>query len=143
MNETGTRPRCLGIAVPSRLYFRASEQLPLDGLRAAVKDIFHLAGVRTSCCRRAYYDLYPDQPYTAEAVETLIRLGAQVVGKTHLSMFALREEPTECIDYQAPFNPRADGYISPAGSSSGSGAAIGGYDWLDFALGTDSNIYPF
>lgn len=50
----------------------------------------------------------------------------------------MREEPTECVDFQAPFNPRADGYQSPAGSSSGSGAAIASYDWLDITIGTDT-----
>lgn len=49
-----------------------------------------------------------------------------------------KEEPTEATDYHAPFNPRADGYQSPAGSSSGSAAAVATYDWLDFAIGTDT-----
>lgn len=44
----------------------------------------------------------------------------------------------EYIDYQAPWNPRADGYQSPGGSSSGSAAAIASYDWLDIAIGADS-----
>ena len=49
-----------------------------------------------------------------------------------------KEEPTEAIDFPAPFNPRGDGYQSPAGSSSGSASAIAAYDWLDFAIGTDT-----
>jgi Asp-tRNA(Asn)/Glu-tRNA(Gln) amidotransferase A subunit family amidase len=100
--------------------------------------MYHLNGLRTSVCNRAYHDLYPPQHETAECVERLLSLGAIVVGKTHLSSFAWREEPTECVDYPAPFNPRGDGYQSPAGSSSGSGAAIASYEWLDFTLGTDS-----
>jgi Asp-tRNA(Asn)/Glu-tRNA(Gln) amidotransferase A subunit family amidase len=132
----------LAIAVPSRLYFRKTNARPLAGARIAVKDIFHLKGVKTSCCSRGYHDLYPAQDTTALSIQTLVDLGAQIVGKTHLSSFALREEPTECVDYQAPFNPRADGYQSPAGSSSGSGAAIASYDWLDFTLGTDSKSSP-
>jgi Amidase len=132
----------LAIAVPSRLYFRKTNARPLAGARIAVKDIFHLKGVKTSCCSRGYHDLYPAQDTTALSIQTLVDLGAQIVGKTHLSSFALREEPTECVDYQAPFNPRADGYQSPAGSSSGSGAAIASYGWLDFTLGTDSKSSP-
>jgi hypothetical protein len=31
-----------------------------------------------------------------------------------------------------------DGYQSPAGSSSGSGAAIAAYLWLDISIGSDS-----
>lgn len=139
---SGSASTCLAIAVPSRLYFKKTNTRPLAGARVAVKDIFHLKGVKTSCCSRGYHDLYPAQDTTALSIQTLIDLGAQIVGKTHLSSFALREEPTQCVDYQAPFNPRADGYQSPAGSSSGSGAAIASYDWLDFALGTDSKSFP-
>jgi len=128
----------LGVAVPSRLYFTKSKEKPLDGVRIAIKDMYHLNGLRTSVCNRAYHDLYPPQSETAECVRTLLSLGAIVVGKTHLSSFAWKEEPTECVEYLAPFNPRGDGYQSPAGSSSGSGAAIASYDWLDFTLGTDS-----
>lgn len=65
-------------------------------------------------------------------------MGAVIVGTTKLASFAATEEPVECVDYQAPWNPRADAYQSPAGSSSGSGAAIGAYDWLDIAIGSDS-----
>lgn len=51
-----------------------------------------------------------------------------IVGTTKLASFAATEEPVECIDYQAPWKPKAGGYQSPAGSSSGSGAAIGAYE---------------
>ena len=42
------------------------------------------------------------------------------------------------FDYIAPFNPRGDGYQKPSSSSSGSAAAVAGFPWLDFALGTDT-----
>ena len=72
----------------------------------------------------------------------MVDAGAILVGTTKLASFAATEEPTQYIDYQAPWNPRADGYQSPAGSSSGSGAAIGAYDWLDIAIGSDSMRNP-
>lgn len=103
-----------------------------------MKDIFHLQGLRTSVCNRAYYDLYPPCSKTASCIQVLVDAGAVLVGTTKLSSFAGTEEPVECIDYQAPWNPRGDGYQSPAGSSSGSGAAIASYDWLDVAIGSDS-----
>ncbi len=78
---------------------------------------------------------------TAKSIQKLIDAGAEIVGKSKLSSFAAREEPTECVDYQAPFNPRGDGYQSPAGSSSGSAAAVASYDWLDFAIWTDSMFF--
>lgn len=60
------------------------------------------------------------------------------MGMAKLSSMIGREQPTEATDYHAPFNPRGDGYQSPAGSSSGSAVAVATYDWLDFALGTDT-----
>jgi Asp-tRNA(Asn)/Glu-tRNA(Gln) amidotransferase A subunit family amidase len=50
-----------------------------------------------------------------------------------------REEPSDAVDFQTAFNPRGDGYQSPAGSSSGSAAAVASYGWLDCALGTDTS----
>lgn len=112
------------------------------GLRVAVKDIFQIRGIRTSLCNRSYYDLYPQATETAGCIEILIQAGAIIVGTTKLASFAASEEPLECVDFQAPWNPRADGYQSPAGSSSGSGAAIASYPWLDIATGSDSKRYP-
>ena len=34
------------------------------------------------------------------------------------------------------------GIQGPSGSSSGAGASIAGYGWLDFALATDSTFRP-
>ena len=111
---------------------------PLAGLRVAVKDIFQIEGVRTSICNQAYYDMYPPAVRTAGCIEILRQLGARVVGTTKLASFAATEEPIECVDFQAPWNPRADGYQSPAGSSSGSAVAVASYPWLDVAIGSDS-----
>jgi Asp-tRNA(Asn)/Glu-tRNA(Gln) amidotransferase A subunit family amidase len=110
----------------------------LSGLRVAVKDAFDIKGTKTSLCNKAYHDLYPESFDTAAAVSSLTRRGAAVVGKTKLNSLISKEDPTEAVDYSAPFNPRADGYQSPAGSSSGSAAAIAAYYWLDVAIGTDS-----
>ena len=115
-----------------------SNRLPLAATRIVVKDMFDIAGLRTSVGNRNYFDLYPPCTKTASAIQRLIDAGAEILGKSKLSSFAAREEPTESVDYQAPFNPRGDGYQSPAGSSSGSGAAVSSYDWLDFAIGSDS-----
>lgn len=63
-----------------------------------------------------------------------------VVGKTKLNSFGNWEEPPKYIDYQVPWSPRGDGYQSTGGSSSGSAAAVAGYDWLDITIGTDSEF---
>ena len=141
MHIGGSYDDSLAIAVPSRVRGIVTSSTPLAGLRIAVKDIFAVRGVRTSVCNRAYYKLYPPARETAGCVELLTAAGADLIGKTKLASFAATEEPLDCIDFQAPWNPRADGYQSPAGSSSGSGAAIASYPWLDIAIGSDSRYF--
>ncbi|KAL9631985.1 MAG: hypothetical protein Q9164_005592 [Protoblastenia rupestris] len=138
----GSYAQSLSIAVPSRLRHETTAARPLAGLRVAVKDIFQIQGICTTVCNRAYYELYSAATKTAACIEILRQLGANIVGTTKLASFAATEEPIECVDFQAPWNPRADGYQSPAGSSSGSGAAIASYDWLDIAIGSDSKLFP-
>lgn len=111
---------------------------PLAGLRVVIKDNIHLKGTKVSQGSRAFYDTYPPQQASAECVQRLLDKGVAIVGKTKMTSFANWEEPLEYIDYQAPWNPRGDRYQSPGGSSSGSAAAVGAYDWLDIAIGTDS-----
>lgn len=53
----------------------------------------------------------------------------------------MQEEPLEAVEFTAPFNPRGDGYQVPSGSSHGSAASVGSYDWLNFSVGSDSS-YP-
>ncbi|KDQ63915.1 hypothetical protein JAAARDRAFT_165877 [Jaapia argillacea MUCL 33604] len=126
------------IPVPSRLY-SANSTLPLAGMRIAVKDIFDVAGLKTGCGSRAHFALYPPRTQTSPAVSRLISLGAIVVGKTKSSQFANGERATtDWVDQLCPFNPRGDGYQDPSGSSSGSGAAMATYQWLDYAIGSDT-----
>lgn len=126
------------IGVPSRLYFRKTEEKPLAGVRLGVKDIYDLKGLKTGASSRAYFDLYPAKNKTASAVQRLIDAGAVVVGKMKTSQFAAPEFASLAIDSQAPFNARADGYQEPGSSSSGGGAGMSAYDWLDIALGSDT-----
>ncbi|KAK0621468.1 amidase signature domain-containing protein [Bombardia bombarda] len=127
------------VAVPSRLYFKQTPQLPLNGARISLKDNIHLNGVETTLGSRAYTELYGKQNTTAEFVKVLIKHGAVIVGKTKLSAFAGAElPPNMCIDYFPPWNPRGDGYQGPSGSSSGAAASVAGYRWVDYALCTDT-----
>jgi Asp-tRNA(Asn)/Glu-tRNA(Gln) amidotransferase A subunit family amidase len=134
---TGEDPGVNLVAVPSRIKQKNASG-SLDGLRIAVKDNFHIKGLRTSLCNQAYFETYDPQTATASCIAMLVDHGAHLVGTTKLAAFAATEEPLECIDYQAPWNPRGDGYQSPAGSSSGSGVAVASYDWLDISIGSDS-----
>ncbi|KAI7160092.1 amidase signature enzyme [Hortaea werneckii] len=127
------------VAVPSRLYSTVSPEKPLAGLRLGVKDIYHVKGVKTSGGNRAYFYLYEAQNATAPAVQRLIDQGAILVGKMGTVQFANGDSPTaDWVDLHCPFNPRADGYQDPSGSSTGPGAGIGAYDWLDIAVGSDT-----
>lgn len=69
----------------------------------------------------------------------MIDAGAHVVGLQKPSQFANGETATaDWVDYHSPFNPRADGYQDPSSSSSGAGAGIASYAWLDLAVGSDT-----
>lgn len=89
---------------------------------------------------RAFYSLSKPSQATCPAIQRLLDSGAELLGTLKLGSLIAKEEPTESVDFHAPFNPRADGYQSAWSSSGGSGAAIASYDWLDFTLGTDSKF---
>ncbi|KAG8529751.1 uncharacterized protein KY384_005232 [Bacidia gigantensis] len=127
------------LAVPSRLSVRATAEKPFAEWRVAIKDNIDIRGLRTSMCNKAFLELYPPVAATASSVKSIIEGGAIILGKTKLSSFLSREEPSESIDFQAAWNPRADGYQTTGGSSSGSAAAVAAYDWTDIGIGTDTN----
>lgn len=103
------------------------------------KDIFQLAGTKSSYGNRAYYNLYSESNVTGTAIQRLIDAGAIIVGLQKPSQFANGEEATQdWVDYHSPFNPRGDGYQDPSSSSSGAGASIASYEWLDVAVGSDT-----
>lgn len=134
----GVEHRTLGIVVPSRLQSQPTEAYPLQDMRIGVKDIFSLKGMHTALNNKAFQQLYAAQNLTSSAISRLLDAGAQIIGKTQMSAFALQEHPTQSVEYTSAFNPRADGYQIPTGSSSGSAAAVASYEWLDVTLGTDS-----
>ncbi len=128
--------------MPSRCYFKPSKLRPLDGARISVKDNIDIAGHKTTLCNRSWQALYTAKTKHAACVQVLVDAGAIIVGKAKLQAMIMREEPLECVEFTAPFNPRGDGYQVPSGSSHGSAAAIGSYGWLDFSLGSDSSSLP-
>ncbi|KAK3316257.1 amidase signature domain-containing protein [Apodospora peruviana] len=127
------------IIVPSRLASTRPDAGPLAGLRFAVKDIFHINGLKTSGGSRSYYQAFGYQNYTTETVQLTLDAGAQLVGKTKTIAFALGAPRNGMeVDYPDPWSARGDGYQNTGGSSSGSGAAVTAYDWIDFAIGSDT-----
>ncbi|KAK4228545.1 amidase [Podospora fimiseda] len=97
---------------------------PLDGVRITVKDNIDIKGHNTSLCNRAWQELYPPKTKNAHCVQVLIDAGAIIVGKAKPMAMIMREEPLECVEFTAPFNPRGDGYQISSGSSHGSTAGI-------------------
>jgi Asp-tRNA(Asn)/Glu-tRNA(Gln) amidotransferase A subunit family amidase len=76
---------------------------------------------------------------TGTAVQRLIDASALIIDKMKISQFANGETATaDWVDYHSPFNIRGDRYQDPSTSSSGPGAGIGAYDWLDISLGSDA-----
>ncbi|KAK4540412.1 hypothetical protein LTR36_009269 [Oleoguttula mirabilis] len=129
----------LAVAVPSRLYYTKTAEKPLAGVRLGVKDIYDIAGVRTSDGNRAWYYLYPPATANALPIQRLVDAGVIIVGKMKTSQFANGEEATaDWVDYHSPFNPRGDGYQDPSSSSSGPGAGAGSYPWLNLTIGSDT-----
>ncbi|KAL8640063.1 MAG: hypothetical protein Q9228_002973 [Teloschistes exilis] len=127
------------VGVPSRLYYTKTASKPLAGVRLGIKDIYDIAGVKTSDGNRAVYGFYPPKTANSVPVQRLIDAGAIIVGKMKTSQFANGETATaDWVDYHSPFNPRGDGYQDPSSSSSGPGAGAGSYPWLDLTLGSDT-----
>ncbi|KAL9034496.1 MAG: hypothetical protein Q9214_007018 [Letrouitia sp. 1 TL-2023] len=107
-----TRPASY-ISVPSRLYYPPpSPELPLSGFRFGAKDVFDVAGLRTSAGSSDFYSFHSTKERTSEAIADLLALGAILVGKTKNTQFVNGEDPQEWIDYSCPWNPRGSTVLS-------------------------------
>ncbi|KAK4938114.1 hypothetical protein LTR10_021354 [Elasticomyces elasticus] len=125
------------IPVPSRIYSWTDDR-PLAGQRFAVKDIFNLQGIITTSGSASWTRISEPANVTAPAIRRLLDLGGVIVGKTKTTQFASAAEPWVWDDVYPPLNPRGDGMLSCSGSSAGSASAIAAYDWLDYAIGSDT-----
>ncbi|MCE7029903.1 amidase [Jiella sp. CBK1P-4] len=117
------------VAVPS------AEAGPLAGLRLAVKDLFAVAGYRTSWGCPTKLAMSEAESGTAPAVQALLDAGANFVGKTHTDELAWALYGLNA-HFGAPINPAAPDRI-PGGSSSGSAAAVAA-GLADIGIGTDT-----
>ena len=93
---------------------------PLHGIPIGLKDIYNTAGVRTTCHSRMLEDHVPETD--AASVARLRAAGAVLVAKLSTHEFAFGG-PSFDLPWPPARNPWNTDHV-PAGSSSGSGAAV-------------------
>ncbi|KAI5253398.1 hypothetical protein E4T42_02866 [Aureobasidium subglaciale] len=125
------------VPIPSRLY-SLYDPRPLAGERVGVKDIYEVAGLKATWGSLAHWKLAEPSSSTGPALSHLLDLGAVIVGKQKTAQFASAGDPWQFQDFQYPFNPRGDGWLTYSASSSGGACSIAAYDWLDYTLGSDT-----
>ncbi|MBC2607906.1 amidase [Pelagicoccus albus] len=131
-----TRLRELGALVPEGDFqLQGSGSGPLKGLSFVVKDLFDVAGYRTSAGNPDWLAEQAPASVTAPLVSHLLDSGADLFGKTITDDFACGMFG-ENIHYGTPLNSRSPERV-PGGSSSGSVAAVAG-GAVDFSIGTDT-----
>jgi aspartyl-tRNA(Asn)/glutamyl-tRNA(Gln) amidotransferase subunit A len=114
-------------------YQRSAPLGPLDGVPVAVKDLIHMAGVRTTGASKVMASFVA--PDDAPVIQRLRAGGAVLLGKTNLHEFAYGG--TGDVSAFGPArNPRHLDHLA-GGSSSGSAAAVAG-GICPVALGTDT-----
>ena len=104
---------------------------PLHGVPIAVKDLCWTKGVPTTCASKVLRDWRPDS--NATVVDRFAAAGAVLLGKLHLTEFAMAWYHPDIPGPQNPWNPA----LWPGASSSGSGAAVAA-GLCYAAIGTDT-----
>lgn len=126
----------LGALVPhGKIRVEGARSGPLRGLTFMAKDLFDVAGYRTSAGNPDWLETHPAARAHSWAVQALLDAGATLVGKTVTDELAYGLTGRN-VHYGAPINPAAPDRIT-GGSSSGSASAVAGR-LADFALGSDT-----
>ncbi|WP_159995153.1 amidase [Roseomonas sp. 18066] len=106
---------------------------PLHGIPLGIKDIYNTAGIATTGHSALYRDHVPAEDATT--IRLLREAGAVILGKTATWEFAIGG-----VSFDLPWPPARnpwDTALDPAGSSSGSGAAVAAGLCMG-AMGTDT-----
>ncbi|OQO13280.1 hypothetical protein B0A48_01508 [Cryoendolithus antarcticus] len=125
------------IPIPSRLY-SLTDTRAMAGDRVAIKDLYDIKGLKTTGGSRAWEYIVSPATANAPSIQRIVDQGGVLVGKFKLAQFASGANPCYWQDEHYPFNPRGDGWLTCSASSSGGGCSIAAYDWLDFAIGSDT-----
>jgi amidase len=108
---------------------------PLAGTSFAVKDVLDVTGWPTRCGNPTWGATHSTAQDTATVVQTLLRAGARLVGKTRTDELAYSLDGRNFHE-GAPINPAAPERLT-GGSSSGAASAVAAQD-VDFAIGSDT-----
>lgn len=108
---------------------------PLQGLRFAVKDVFHIRGYPTSAGQPLMLAQSGIQTSTAPTVRRILDSGALLAGKTITDELAF-SIIGDNAHFGSPLNPASANRFT-GGSSSGSAAVVAA-GLVDFSVGTDT-----
>lgn len=125
--------QALSAAAAADARLAAGKGAPLTGIPLAVKDIFNLQDVKTTCASRLLANYV--SPYDATAVARLREQGAVIVGKLNMDEFAMGSS-NENSAAGSVHNPWHHDYV--AGGSSGGSAAAVAAGQVAASLGTDT-----
>jgi aspartyl-tRNA(Asn)/glutamyl-tRNA(Gln) amidotransferase subunit A len=106
---------------------------PLAGVPLALKDVFVMSGLPTTCGSRILENWVP--PYDATVTRKLLEAGVVILGKTNMDEFAMGSS-TENSAFGPTRNPWDLDRI-PGGSGGGSSASLAAF-FSPLAIGTDT-----
>jgi aspartyl-tRNA(Asn)/glutamyl-tRNA(Gln) amidotransferase subunit A len=106
---------------------------PLAGVPLALKDVFTMSGLPTTCGSKILENWVP--PYDATVTRKLLEAGIVILGKTNMDEFAMGSS-TENSAFGPTRNPWDLDRI-PGGSGGGSSASLAAFE-APLAIGTDT-----
>ncbi|WP_339114978.1 amidase [Thioclava sp. GXIMD2076] len=126
-------PRARAAALNADLRIARGEAGPLTGIPYALKDIYDVAGMRTTAHSKLRLDHMAEE--NSDAADRLDAAGMVFLGKLSTHEFA-RGGPTDLLPFPNAKNAWNTGHFA-GGSSSGSGVAVAS-GMVGLAMGTDT-----